>query len=246
MLRYGGYTWLLDVHDSPIQARIGAGCRAPDAIHWQVDLHYIAAGREWRRVKSWLRPTIRFCVYGIQPVGQSWQDLEGQCFSSDEEAAGGTLFVESRSPAGSPAADFVMPPALSCVAHRLQFVSRRGLWFTTELAAYTPATPREHSRAMATVNAGNVERSDQHVNQIADDGGFYLVEDLPFGLVEVAVPVNARSPIQYARAKAAELTGLQGAVEADVGTPHSSPGGPVGGDWRVRLHHGSKWTHFTL
>src|SRR6185436_3653030 len=26
MLQYGGYTWLLDVRDSPIQARIGPSC----------------------------------------------------------------------------------------------------------------------------------------------------------------------------------------------------------------------------
>ena len=244
MLRYGGYTWLLDVHDSPIQARIGPTCRASDEVHWQVDFHYIAAGREWRRVKSWLRPTLRFTVYGFQPAMDSWEDLEGQSFSSDESDCGGMLFLESTR--WNVTGDW-----LNLGAHRLQFVKRRGIWFTTELVA-SPTEQRQNpmgSLAMASANS-NKAFSDGAVACELDPAAIYMVEDLPFGLVEVAAPTNSRCPEQYAQARAHALTGLKSTADVDVGpclAPHGKDWRPIAGaDWRVRLHHGARWTHFRL
>ena len=245
MLRYGGYTWLLDARDSPIQARIGPACRTSDEVHWQVDFQYIVAGREWRRVKSWLRPTLRFCVYGFQPALDSWQDLEGQSFSSEEGGCGGTLFLESTR-------WDVTGDWLNLCAHRLQFVRRRGFWFTTELVA-SPAEQRPASAtSLATASVGGYDGAsrDMSIACERDPDAIYMVEDLPFGLVEVAAPANTRRPEHYAHARANALVGLDGSAEMDVG-PRLAPDGkewrPIpGADWRVRLHHGERWTHFSL
>jgi hypothetical protein len=245
MLRYAGYTWLLDARDSPIQARIGPGCRTHDEVHWQVDFHYIAAGREWRRVKSWLRPTLRFCVYGFQPAMESWQDLEGQSFSSDDSGFGGTLFLESTR-------WDVTGDWLNLCAHRLQFVKRRGFWFTTELVA-SPANRRPASMAsLATASVGGNEASsfDNAIDCEPDPSALYMVEDLPFGLVEVAAPANSRRPEHYASTRAHDLIGIEASAEVEIGPRLAREGKdwrPVAGaDWRVRLHHGARWTHFTL
>jgi hypothetical protein len=253
MLQYGGYTWLLDVRDSPIQARIGPGCRTADEVHWQVTLHYIAAGREWRRVKSWLRPTLRLCVYDFRPTGGQWQHLEGQAFNSDEENSG-TLFIETTN-ACAPRTE------LNCGAYRLQFVRRSGFWFTTELVAL----PHKREPSLAASSSLNVHSfpftvpaNDAEPNLLSDDepqGGdsIYVVEDIPFGLVEVAAPCNARCPQQYASARARALLGLTSPSDFDIGStfaPDPNDGKqsrPVAGaDWRVRLHHGERWTHFRL
>jgi hypothetical protein len=243
MLRYGGYTWLLDVRDSPIQARIDPSCRAPRDVHWQVDLQYIAAGREWRRVKSWLRPTLRLCVYGFRPGVSAWQELEGQCFASDEASSnGGALFIETTN-WKRPGAD------LNVGSHRLHFVKRHGIWFTTELTALD--AERTPMRSLAAVVRGDGRESPAAVDPKPDySPGIYVIEDLPFGLVEVAAPANARCPADYAKARARTLTGAEGAADADVGPrlmPHGREWRPLPGtDWRVRLHYGSRWTHFRL
>jgi hypothetical protein len=247
MLQYGGYTWLLDVRDSPIQARIGPSCLSADEVHWQVDLQYIAAGRAWRRVKSWLRPTLRFCVYGFCPGATGWEDLEGQCFNSDDDNCGsaGTLFVETTH-WKTPGTELSFGP------HRLQFVKRRGFWFTTELVALPTGAQRTptRTRVAALANGNSDEPLEVPIGEAHDQSGIYLVEDLAFGLVEVAAPVNARDPQRFAHAKAESLTGIKSVADCDVG-PRLAPDGkdwrPIAGDdWRVRLHHGSRWTHFTL
>jgi len=246
MLRYSGYTWLLDTRDSPIQARIGPGCRTRDEVHWQVDFHYIAAGREWRRVKSWLRPTLHFCVYGFQPPAETWQDLEGQTFSSDESGTGGgTLFLESTR-------WDITGDWLSLCAHRLQFVRRRGFWFTTELVVSPTERRPASTLSLATAGCSADEDSsfDSAVACEQDPAAIYMVEDLPFGLVEVAAPANSRSPEKYAEARARALTGFNTAADIDVGprlAPHGKDWRPIAGaDQRVRLHHGARWTHFAL
>ena len=263
MLRYGGYTWLLDVRDSPIQARIGPGCCTPEEVHWQVDLHYIAGGPAWRRVKSWLRPTLRFCVYGFRPRTSRWEDLEGQGFDSDSddcEGTGGTLFIETT---------HLNSPEWRFGAHRLQFIRRQGFWFTTELIAAPEEAPICGSgiaaedqglvNAATTVQAHSqggskhsyLDSSGQDITSgDADAQTMYIIEDLPFGLVEVAAPANAPHPERYGRARARALTGLDRVAEAEVG-PRLAPDGKEwrrvgGGDWRVRLHHGDRWTHFSL
>jgi hypothetical protein len=221
-------------------------------------LHYIAAGREWRRVKSWLRPTLHFCVYGFQPIIESWHDLNGQSFDCDKDGNGcaGTLFLESTR------LD-VTAEWLNLSTHRLRFVKRTGFWFTTELVAApmepakagTPNAPSnrrpasKHSLATASVSADE-SSFDSSVACELDPAAVYMVEDLPFGLVEVAAPANSRSPQQYAQARARELIGLTASADIDVGPRMAVRGKewrPVAGaDWRVRLHHGARWTHFIL
>ena len=242
MLRYGGYTWLLDVRDSPIQVRIGPGCRSSSDLHWQVDLHYIAAGQEWRRVKSWLRPTLRFCVYGFAPGVSDWRDLEGLSLTS-EEAHGGTLFLNATN-WNVPSSSIAFGP------HQLVFGRRQGCWFTTEFAAIGAC--RAPQPACAT-NAHGPEFGSSALEPLESDEpgeAIYAVEDLPFGLVEVASPVNARCPENYAKAHAQSLLGLRGETSCDFGPRLVAEGKelqPVAGDdWRVRLHHGGTWTHFTL
>jgi hypothetical protein len=246
MLQYGGYTWLLDVRDSPIEARIGPGCRAADDVRWQVTFHYLAAGQEWRRVKSWLRPTLRLCVYDFRPPAAGWEELEGQSFSSDEEGScGGTLFIESTHGAAR-------RTELACGLHRLHFVRRRDFWFTTELVALPNEGQRTTARtcAIALANGDADPACECPIGESHDENAIYIVEDIPFGLVEVAAPANARCPWSYARAKARAFTGLKNSTEVDVGPSLATDGkdwrSVAGADARVRLHHGARWTHFIL
>lgn len=229
MLSYGGCDWVLDCWDSPVQARIGMDCREAIAVHWQVDLQYVAAGKSWQNAKCWARPTLRFCLYGFEPGVTRWEDLEGLSFASDDPATGdGTLFVERTGWNGS-------GTELGVADYRFKFVKRRANWFTLALEVFSV---QAHAKALAGV--GHFAQDEP------PPGAASIIESVPFGLVEVQAPVNA-NPERYARAKAAELVGLRSYAVCDYGPHLGSNQTPVGGmDWRVRLHHGNKWTHFTL
>jgi hypothetical protein len=250
MLSFAGYTWLLDVRDSPIRARIDGHCRGPEQVHWQVEFNYIAAGTEWRRVKSLLRPSLRLCIYGFDAAVPCWEDLEGTTYTSEEDPTGehpsGTLFVDcQRMPRRCQNLDFS--------DYRLRFIRRTGNWFTTELAVYAPAANRAVARESSLPLAGEIETftpGEVLDPEWSDEAALYLVEDLPFGLVDVTVPVNARKPETYARAKAWECLRLDQVQESDASVIKETIGQEIhevpGAGWHVRLHSGGRWTHFSL
>ena len=136
--------------------------------------------------------------------------------------------------------------------HRLRFLQRHGSWFTTELAVLADTVDLKDllvEKPQLVTAHGDMEDEPPEDRWIKE-AALYVVEDLPFGLVEVDVPVNTSNPERYARARAHELLGL-GRIEDCDQSPqleYTQAQRKVipGGDWRVRLHCGGHWTHFNL
>ncbi|MBI4328092.1 MAG: hypothetical protein HY674_22910 [Chloroflexi bacterium] len=213
MLFFRDHQWLVAHGASLFSAYITPDTRTRDEVFWMLELRFHAAGPPWRRVRYWERPCLCLQVSSFKPQLEYWTDLERLSFWEDQEdesafiGRNGILDVSyhpkslgEKSEDSSFVRDFVWRVA-----------AREGGWLTVELAALA------EGRSLADLLAGKevlvtpdgqADREEPGVPFWKQNAQLYLLENVPFGVVTVRVPHNARDPEAYALARARALTGV--------------------------------------
>ena len=215
MLYYQAFDWLLLHGASRFSVHLGPDVQKPEEVEWWLELQYIAAGAQWRRMKSWERPHLWLSLSLIKLRGRMWKDLERADFwniepeydkfgfpTSDDE---GGLEVHFR-PARQKAFE---QTKLGEVAWRV--AQRDGALFTVELTA--TELDREHlnelTREQTAITAdGTEERVARDATFWEKNAELYLIEQVPFGTATIQVPRNSRDPEKHAMARARALLGV--------------------------------------
>jgi hypothetical protein len=214
MVHFREHRWLLVNGQSRFSAFISTDDRTREDVLWSLDLHYVAGGAVWRRVRSWERPSLWVGLTGYHPGTRHWTDLERACFwelDRDEEeeslwGRGGGLDVhyDPRQAPQDLQHSFIND-------HIWRVAARDGAWFTVELAAFADGRNilKELAGQEVLVTAeGKEERREPDAEFWKKHAELYLLENVPFGTVTVRVPRNVREPEAYALRRARELVGV--------------------------------------
>ena len=84
-------------------------------------------------------------------------------------------------------------------------------WFTVELAGFADGRSlldQLTAREVCVTPDGREERTEPDADFWKKNAELYFVENVPFGVVTVRVPRNARDPEAYARRRAGALIGV--------------------------------------
>jgi hypothetical protein len=227
MLSYCDHEWLVRHGPTRFELYITASHRQPKDVMWSLELHYMAAGAQWRRVREHQRPQVSLSVSSWHlPKGQ-WTDLEDIRFWDPDEVAmedrDMPLFL--RWPGGwldlcytaGPGAEHEISTGLC--AH-WQVRERQGARFLVELAADPDGLKRlpPLEETALVLADGDEEQPGRGERDLADfwkqSATIYAMEWVPFGKVTVRVPRNAPDVVAYARRRVHEMTGLSLAPEA--------------------------------
>ena len=227
MLTYRDHEWLLRHGPSRFEVYITANHRTPKAVMWSLNLHYVAAGAQWRRVREYERPQVSLELSSWQVPSGKWTGLEAIAFWDPDK-------VESE--------DRDMPKFFWWPGGYLDLCYRDGPEskheFTTGLCAHWQVREREGSQFLVELAAdpdglrrlpdaeekslvladGAEEKSGTGERDLADfwkqSAAIYALEMVPFGKVTVRVPRNAKDAVAYAQRRVQELLGLSRAAEA--------------------------------
>lgn len=228
MLRYRDHEWLVRHGPTRFEVYIAANHRKPKDVMWSMELHYIAAGAQWRRVQESHRPSVQLSLNSWKHSGKSWTDLENCDFSdpdkdvNPEEAWMPLCF---RSKAGELWLHYQPEPKqkaepLSRMIANWKVRERDGHRFLVELAA-TPGEilmPEEVEEEVLVLPDGTEEAAQDDEHDPADFwkvySTIYVMEEVPFGKVTVRVPRNAKSHLDYARKRARDLLGVTAPPES--------------------------------
>jgi hypothetical protein len=222
MIYFRNYHWL-PVHGySCFNAHIGTHCQKREDIFWMLSLRCIAGGPEWRRVKSWERPSLWLQISSFKPKLRDWRDLEHLNFWNLEDDDDPFDF---RSPSGYLDVDFY-PNAGSNERERTfvnesiwRVAGRDGGWFTVEFAGFIDGRDvldQLNAREVKVTPDGREERAEPDAEFWKKNSELYLVEQIPFGTVTVRVPRNVRDPEAYALRRAETLIGVGCPEHIDV------------------------------
>jgi len=210
MVYFQKHRWLPVGGKTQVSARISSTVQKAEDVHWSVDLHYVAGGAAWRRVKPWKRPALSVGVSGFFRTVRSWKDLERLKFWNrpdqfdDEDDDLGCLDVAYHPQGEGHEGDNSL-----LNDHLWRMAAREGHWFTVELAGF--ADGRNFLRSLkqeSVVTAdGSAETREPDAEFWKRHASLYLVENVPFGTVTVQAPRNARDVEAYAVRRARELVG---------------------------------------
>ena len=189
MLYFHDQPWLIARGHSRFEALIQSDHRTREDVFWQLRMEYVAGGAAWRRVHSWERPHVHLCINGFDPELKSWTGFEHLNFWDIEGGEGdeewrmmrkrGWLEVRHR-----PGPQPCQREKSDLNDHIWRVAGRSGGWFTVEMAAFADGQEEERPEPDA-------EFWKQHAQ-------LYLIEDIPFGTVDVCVPHNVRDPEAFA------------------------------------------------
>lgn len=208
MLYFREHEWMLVPGMTRFSAWIRPGDQSHEDILWSLNLRYEVRGAQWRRVRSWERPSLFLNVTNFQPRVRRWTDLESVSFwemPDDEEFCppGGILYAEYSSRSDSDEDDSMLND------HIWRIAGRDGRFLTVELAAF--ADGRDLVRDMTAVPVLSDGTTDDYAPEFwKKNAQLYLIEQVPFGTVTVQVPRNARDVEGYALGRARSLLGLDG------------------------------------
>lgn len=243
MFYFREHRWLMQNGRSRFEALINSDARTRDDVFWQLEMYFMAAGAIWRRVSESKRPLIDILVSSFRAPQRSWQDLgalnywnlpEDPYMEMKTEDRGGFLDVYYR-PRGSGAAESTA--VFGCC---WRVTGRDGGFFTVEMAGLANGQQffRPPVEDMVLVD-GAIERAEPDVEFYKKHAEFYLVENIPFGVVTVHVPRNARDVEAYALGRARELIGVNEPEHIEVLDPSRWKSENLHGDMIVHLHfHG--------
>ena len=209
MVYYKKEPWLLLQGVSYFSAQITPQTRKWEDIHWSLETQFISGSQIWRRVQ--MRPRIVISLSGFKVRGTSWKGLEQVNYwnepSTEMEAFDSGILDVSFWYHQPEETDW------NLIGCNWRVVRRDAGWLTLEMAvcgegvALPPAT-----KDKIVVLSDGTEES---VTPPEPDEAFwrgnthlYLLEAIPFGKVEVAVPRNARDVEAYAIARARDLLGV--------------------------------------
>ncbi len=241
MLYFREHQWTVVPGKTLLRCSISPEARSHDDVHWRLSLHYVAAGPQWRRVRSYHRPMIFLDVFSFRPRITAWQQLETVQFwefppEDESNPANGILEVEySNGPDDEDDGSFTED-------HMWRIAARNGRYFTVELAAFEDGRSLLKEQKSAAVLADGIdETSDADSEFWKANAQIYLIEDVPFGLVTVWVPRNAPDPEATAthRARALLGTGQPEHIEVHDFADSEKASEAIKRDIQVRLHfHG--------
>jgi hypothetical protein len=212
MLSFREHQWQMVPGASRFHAYINTNDRKPEDVFWFMDIHYIAWGVGWRRVRIQHRPELWMRVSGFKLPGPAWRSLERLSYWNLPEDEGDTLDWDW--PGGGIETELRRADGPESYEHNFagdhiwRVAARDGRWFTVELAAFTDGG--ESARAAlhefdAVTAAGTVEPAEPDADFWKTHGSLYLVENVPFGTVTVRVPRNARDAEAHAIARVRTL-----------------------------------------
>lgn len=227
MLSYRDHDWLLRHGPSRFEVYIAAHHRQPKDVMWSLELHYVAAGARWRRVREHERPQVDLSINSWHLPTGKWKQLAEIAYWDPDE-------VESEHPdmplflswpggwldlcyKDGPGQDHEITTGLC--AH-WQVREREGAHFLVELAADPDGLRRmPPAEKKELVLADGQEQKDGGEERDLSDfwkknAAIYALEMVPFGKVTVRVPRNAQDAVAYARRRVQELLGLSKAPEA--------------------------------
>jgi hypothetical protein len=162
----------------------------------------------------WERPSFWLCLSGFGAKMKSWIEMEQLDFwnaddNEDEDelalGQGGYLDVDFY-----PKRDAEARETLSVEDCIWRVAAREAGWFTVELAGFTESRNKLRDLIKPDVlvtSDGQIERRRPDADFWKKQGGFYLLENVPFGTVTVSVPRNARDPEAYAMARTKSFIG---------------------------------------
>ncbi len=260
MLTYRDHEWLLRHGPSRFEVYIMAKDRKPKDVMWSLELHYIAAGAQWRRVRDYERPQVRLELSSWHLPTGKWTELEKIEFwdpdkveSEDRDMPmflgwpGGWLDVCYKD---GPESKREYSSGLCAHWHVRE---REGARFLVELAADPGGLQRfpEVEEKTVVMADGSEEKSGADERDLADfwkqHAAIYALEMVPFGKVTVRVPRNAKNVVAYAQRRVQELLGLSRAPEAyqvhdfidmkQAGVDDESPALGTRDDVIVKLHY---------
>lgn len=199
MLRYRGYDWTLVHGESRFEVNLGhAGSAHPEPLWW-LRMMFIATGPEWRRCDDMDRPHMSLEISSFHVKPGDWRNLaevdywnrpdSGDMLKEMESGWFDTEFLSSyRETAERETTSFgeanwrvvrMDGPHITVEVFGGTDV-KNGLLGTPEMAATAPGGGEE------APPGGTGEHE------------VYLLETVPFGVVTVKVPRNARDPYAYA------------------------------------------------
>ena len=221
---------------------ISSGPRTRDDVFWELDMTFLASGALWRRVPERKRPAISIMVSSFRAPKRSWKDLGALNFWNmrddhymEMESAdrGGFLDVYYH-PRGLGSGSAESTALIGCC---WRVTGRHGGFFTVEMAGLADrqqlfAPPVEEM----VLTDGTAEKAEPDVEFYEKHAEFYLVENIPFGVVTVHVPRNARDVEAYALGRARELIGVDEPEHIEVLDPADWKTENIRGDMIVKLH----------
>jgi len=249
MPRLQDHRWKLDKDESRISAFLPSNARRPCDVCWMIDLHYLADEEAWHDKTPWERPRLHLQVSGFQLENPSWLGLEDlnvwvNLLDEDDDGEEGD---DGSSGAGYlsllyyPKNDTQITVDDLDHHHMWRVTARRGRHFTFEAVVLRdlPGVLQKASdqeRALWPYDAnGGRGPGEAFWRQVAE---FYACETIPFDLVTVRVPRNARDPRHFARTRARQLTGIgeEGSITViDFAQENMPPSVPVNEDLWVKI-----------
>jgi hypothetical protein len=213
-------------------------------------MEFVAGGPAWRRAHSWQRPLFRIEVSSLKPP-RRWTDIEDYNFWCDPVCdkdgddwdwfSKGAGFLEAwfYSATDKNKAEYHFGGD-----HVWRVAAREGRWFTIEMAGLAEGTKISgelEKRPVAVTpdgREGREELPDEEAEFWKANSQFYLVEEVPFGLVTVQVPRNVRDQEAWAVARSRALagTGEPEMIEWADYAQHEKATDLIRGDLYLHLH----------
>ena len=206
MLRFREHNWLLAPGTTCFQAWIQPAHRTHEDITWSLVIRYVAGGARWRRVKSWERPSLLIEIHGIRPKKRRWCDLENINFwePADEDNFDSGIF-SAYYKAGPGVAQ--QRTALEDPVWRV--IERDGRFLTVELAVLADGRNSVSDLPESAIpGARETSLEDADADFWKANAQLYLIERIPFGIVNVRIPRNVHDHETYAISRARSILGL--------------------------------------
>lgn len=228
MLRFCDHEWLVRHGLTRFEVYITQRHRKPEDVMWSMELHYIAAGPQWRRVRESGRPRAHLSLSSWEHPGKSWTNLEDCDFTDpdkDLNPEDAWMPLCFRSKAGDLWLHYqegleMKPVTIPRMIANWKVRERDGHRFLVELAA-TPGEilmPKEVEEEVLVLPDGTEEAAQDDEHDPTDSwkthSTIYVMEEVPFGKVTMRVPRNAKSHLDYARKRVRDLLGLTAPPEA--------------------------------
>ncbi len=210
MVYYKNEPWLLLHGVSYFSARITPKTRKWEDICWSLDMQFISGSPIWRRVQ--MRPRIVISLSSFQVPGPSWKDLGRVNYWSEAE----TEMDAFKSGFLNVSFWYHQPEEEDwdgLIGCNWRVVRRDAGWLTLEMAVCGEGATLPPAAGEKTVVL--IDGTEETAPAPEPDEAFwrgntalYLLEAVPFGIVHVLVPRNARDVEAHAIARARELLGV--------------------------------------
>lgn len=212
MLYFRDEHWILINGLSRFSVYITSEDRKREDVSWSLALEYCAGGPIWRRVREWERPRFMLDLSSFKLPGKTWEDLEKINYWNLEESeedddvfgdwSAGMLDVHFYKAEEMEDAEWALGEE-----HVWRVAARHGRFFTVEMASLTNPQKWKAAAQVAVTPEGKEEKVEPDPEFWKKNSQLYLLENIPFGVVDVCVPRNVIDPLEYAIKRSQALVG---------------------------------------